>query len=172
MDWPGEAAHDYDGAMAGRKTAAKKPRVPTAQKKQWARLARTIDQAFRRGALAEAWDAAADVIEEKLWPAGGYESAADFFERHMSTDRAVGARRVRLVKYASLEDEQTYGAAVTDALVDYIEAKHGRIKGRLPIALDKIRIPVVRFGEEELVTITDTTVADIEAATKELTPKT
>jgi hypothetical protein len=158
--------------MAGRKTGSKKPRPSTKEKRQWARLEAIIDHAFRRGALGEAWDAAADVIEEKLWPAGGYASAADFFERHMSTDRIVGARRVRLVKYASLEDEQTFGAGVLDALVDYIETKHGRIKGRLPIALDKIRIPVVRFGEEELVTISDATIADLEAATKALTPKT
>jgi hypothetical protein len=55
-----------------------------------------------------------------------------------------------------------------DALLDYLEARHGKIKGRLPVALDKIRIPVVRFGEEERAALSDVTVADLEAATAKM----
>ena len=137
-------------------------------KKEWKKLTGAIEAGLRRGSWVDIWESAGEIVERKLFKAGGYKSPNDFFERHMKVDRAVAARNVRLAKYASLDDDQTLGREVMDALLDYLEARHGKIKGRLPVALDKIRIPVVRFGEEERAMLSDVTVADLEAATAKM----
>ena len=145
--------------MAGKKSSPKK---------EWKKYAEAIDAGLRRGSWVEIWEAAGEIVERKLFKEGKYKSANDFFERHMKVDRTVAARNVRIAKYASIEDERTYGADLLDALLDYLEARHGKIKGRLPIKLDEIRIPVVRFGEEERAALSDVTVADLEAATSKI----
>jgi hypothetical protein len=141
--------------------AAKKGVSP---KKEWRKLAGAIEAGLRRGSWVEIWEAAMEIVERKLFTAGGYKTAALFYEKHMKVDVEIAERNVRIAKYCSIDDEQTYGAAHLDAILDWIEARHGKIRGRLPVALDKLRVPVVRFGEEENVLLSETEIADIEAA--------
>lgn len=152
--------------MGAKKKAAPKP--GKTEKKAWAKAAAAIEAGLKRGSWVDIWEAALEIVERKLFVAGGYGSVATFFSDHMKVGRKIAERNIRVVKYASLDDEHTYGVAELDAVLAYLEARHGKIRGRLPVALERVRIPVVRFGEEENVPISDATVADIEAATEAL----
>lgn len=152
--------------------ASKRSSFPASLKKLWVKYVAAIDAGLKRGSWVEIWEAALEIVERKLYVAGGHANAAAFFRDQMSVDPAIAERNIRIVKHASLDDEQTYGADVLDATLAYLEARHGKIRGRLPVALERIRVPVLRFGEEELVPISDATALDIVLARKKLTSKT
>ncbi len=70
---------------------------------------------------------------------------------------------MRVARYASPREEETYGPTLLDAAVSYMEAKYGVIEDSLPIAFDRLKIPVTREGKERRLLLAECTVVDVTA---------
>ena len=134
--------------MAAKKHRNKLSRKPSARdvkvavdpalKKAWDAIAKRLDAAEHAGAEAfdELWEAAGEAAmhDPPLYVFGGYKSAAEFFEQRLHTDKRTAERNIRVAKYASPADEERYGATNLDAGIRWLEAKHGPLGGRTPVA--------------------------------------
>jgi hypothetical protein len=118
------------------------------------------------------WEAALAIVDHEppAYVVGGYKSDADFLRRAMHEEPRTGFRNMRVAKYASPRDEATFGATKLDAAIAYVEAKHGPLKGRLPIAFSSLVIPVVDQGKKRRKSLADATVAEVLRAAKALRP--
>jgi len=157
------------------KPAARDAKLPAnrALKSAWDRLAARILDASTQGAEAfdELWEAAGEAVEHEppLYVLGGYKTPKEFYTKLLHTDPRTAARNIRVAKYASPLDEETYGTTNLDAALAYLEAKHGPLNGRLPVAFGALKIP--RGGK--LVAFAKLTAAEIGQATRALhKPKT
>jgi hypothetical protein len=78
-------------------------------------------------------------------------------------------RMMRVARYASPLEEEKYGIALLDAALGYIEAlTSGPVQGKLPVAFDKLRIPVVRAGKKTKVRLESATVVEVGRARRDL----
>mgnify|MGYP001613902009 CR=1 FL=1 len=76
---------------------------------------------------------------------------------------------MRVARYASPDEEERSAVSKLDAALGYLDAKTGgAVKGRLPVAFDKLRIPVRRQAAATTVSLEDATVAEVRAATRAL----
>lgn len=141
--------------------------------KRWQKALDVIKDAKREGASAfdVLWETVAEIVEHDppLYLAGGLATTKDFFTEHLGeTDRSA-RRWMRVAKYASPAEEARYGVSKLDAVLGYLEAKSGgAIKGSLPVALDKLKIPVERDGKTSSVPLEEATVDAIHTATRKL----
>ena len=146
--------------------------VDPALKAAWDELAARLSAAMGVGAKAfdELWEAAGEAIEHEppLYPFGGYKSPAEFFEQHLRTDARTAQRNVRVAKYATPDEEETYGVTNLDAAIAYIIAKFGPIQARLPVAFDKLRIEVRDGARVGRVPFRELTAPQIARATRAL----
>lgn len=118
------------------------------------------------------WEAVAEIIDHELYIAGGHETIEDFLRAEVKVPKRTATRLMRVARYASPVEEAKYGTAVLDAALTYIEAiTGGPIQGRLPVAFEKLRIPVEREGKTTKVSLTDATLREITAATQALLSK-
>jgi hypothetical protein len=169
---------------------APKRRVPTANaaprdvavkvdpklKRLWDQTRAVIEQAKGQGATAfdELWEAVGRAVshEPPLYVLGGYASPKEFFREELHEEERTARRYMRVAKFATPNEEATYGVAVLDAAIGYLEAKGGRaVDGALPVAFDRLRIPLVggaRDGAAASVPLAEATVAQINAATRAL----
>lgn len=131
---------------AKRKTAAVTVKVDASLKKLWIEASKRLSKATEEG--ASAWDvryeAVADIIEHQppLYLAGGFSTEAAFFEGAVGEARTAVYRNMRVAKYATAKEIETYGASRLDAAITFIETKNGGpLKGRTPIDFATLRFP-------------------------------
>ncbi|HEY1959669.1 MAG TPA: hypothetical protein VGH28_28865 [Polyangiaceae bacterium] len=138
-------------------------------KKEYDALVAVISDSSRKEAedFDRRWEAAAKVVEHELYVIGGYEDADPFFRAVMQEEPRNARRFMRVAKYASPSEETTYGTSKLDAALGFVEAKLGHPLAHppLPVAFDKLRIPVGK-GTKGLETAS---VPEITAATSKLT---
>jgi hypothetical protein len=154
------------------------PRVLTAPKsdpslkKRFAALSKIIATAGSEGASAydEYWEAVGAILAEPaLFLAGGYRNARDYCKRALRVDLRVAQRNVRVAKFATPQEEQTYGPSILDAALGLLEARAGHsLRGKLPISFERLRVPVVRGKQRKSVPLLQATKAEIQAATRAL----
>ena len=118
------------------------------------------------------WEAVGEILDGELYVDGGYDTADAFIAAEVKEPRRTALRNVRVAKYASPAEEATFGNAIIDAAISFIEAKTGGpVEGKLPIKLDALRIPVETKGHTTRVSLKDATLQQINAATRALTRK-
>ncbi len=149
--------------------------VDASLKKLWDGYAKQLASAGAAGASAfdVVWETARKVVEHQpaLYPLGGYKSAAEFFRQHLKTEPRTATRNMRVAKWADPSEEEKYGVTNLDAALRWLEAKHGKLAERLPVAFDKLNIEVERDGELATVRFADLTAVDIDRATLRLRGK-
>ena len=113
--------------------------------------------------LKRRWDALYTVVRAA-------EDAHDFFERALGEKPRNASRFIRVARFASAKDESKYGVTKLDAALSFIEAKIGAPLAHppLPIAFEKLRFET-KDGRK--LTLEAARVADIQAATRALSPK-
>ncbi|AKF05131.1 hypothetical protein [Sandaracinus amylolyticus] len=160
--------------MATKKKSERMARVEVAlsaaQKREYEALAREIEDASRdemRG-WDRKWEAVGRILAKQLWVAAGVGSPDQWIAKVLKESRRTVYRNVKVARYASPDDEKRWGSALIDAVVAYLEAKHGEIDGRLPVRLEAVRIPVVRGGETKRLGLDELTQRDVNAATTAL----
>ena len=150
--------------------------INPALKKRWDAVSKLISDANREEAadFDRKWEAVADVLfaDPPLYLAGGYSTDKDFFERFLRVDRFTGLRRARVARYASPRDIEAFGDTKIDAVLDYLEAKSGPLKDKLPVDLGALQLPVVKDGKNSRLNLKDATREQIRAATRALKQKT
>ena len=139
--------------------------IDTSLKKLWAEASRRLARASLQGALSwdERYEAIVDIVEHQpaLYLAGGFASERAFFEEAVGEDRATVYRNMRVAKYATAKEIETYGASRLDAAITFLETKNnGPLKGRTPIDFAAFRFPV-RGGTMKLA---EATVEDLRDA--------
>lgn len=168
----------------GKSTTGKSPSKPVAVttlvdpvlKRRWQAASQAITAASHEEAkdFDRKWEAVADIVfaEPPLYLAGGFSTDKDFFEKFLQVDCSTGLRKARVARFASPQDIEAFGDTKIDALLDYLEAKAGGpLHGHLPVALDKVRVPVTVDGKDETVTLAIATREQIRAATRGLQAK-
>ena len=149
--------------------------VDPALKRAWEKFASSIDSLAEKGAAAfdELWENVAHVVDHQppLYLFGGYKTVAEFFKERLHTDVRTAQRNIRVARYATPQEEADYGNSNIDALIGYLEAKHGKLNGTLPIAIARVRIPVASGKEHKMVPFPDLTAPQINAATRALLAK-
>lgn len=159
-----------------KRTITKSPRdvkvaVDAKLKKLWDATLAEIRKAKGRGAEAfdDLWEAVAKAVEHDppLYVLGGYGSAREFFEEVLQEKPRTAYRLMRVAKYASPREEAKYGTTVLDAALGYIEATTGgELSGPLPVAFERLRIPVVRGGETVKLPLEEATAEEISKAAR------
>jgi len=145
-------------------------------KKLWDQTLGAINKAKGQGAEAfdELWEAVARAVEHDppLYVLGGYASAGEFFVQVLQEKERTARRFMRVAKYASPHEEERYGTTVLDAALGYVEATAGGpLAGPLPIAFERLRIPVTRKGKEVRVPLSEATAEEIVKATRAVAAK-
>ena len=168
--------------MAAKKKKTRKPgaaspdvtvKVDAQLKKAYDKLVAVIEASSRAEMLDfdRRWESAGAIVDHDppLYVVGGHRNAAEFFRAVMREEPRTGWRYVRVAKFASPDDERSHGLAKLDAALGFIEAKLGKPLEHppLPIALDRLRIPVGDHTKP----LADASVAEILAATGALTSK-
>ncbi|HEY1957747.1 MAG TPA: hypothetical protein VGH28_19135 [Polyangiaceae bacterium] len=142
--------------------------VDPSLKKAWDAIAKRLDAGEHEGAKAfdEIWEAAGEAVEHDppLYVLGGYKTAAEFFLQRLHTDKRTAERNIRVAKYASPVDEERYGATNLDSGIRWLEAKHGPLGGRMPVAWDKLKIQV----DGKAIAFEKLTATQIDGATRAL----
>ena len=160
----------------GKKKPTGKVTVPTlvdrALKADWDSARAIIAAAGHKEAVDfdRKWEAVAAVIfnEPPLYLAGGFATEKDFFDKFMEIDPAQGKRYARVARFASAAEIELYKPAKLDALVGYLEAKAGGpIHGKLPVSLDRVRVPV----KDGTASLDEASREDLRAATRALSKK-
>ncbi|HVY44982.1 MAG TPA: hypothetical protein VHB21_03845 [Minicystis sp.] len=134
------------GAKGGARARAIEIKVDAALATAWKKVVAVLDASSREG--IRAWDRKYEAVGEilahdpPLYLAGGMATARDFFKAYLpgETPRSI-LRSVRVAQYASPDEEARYGTSKIDAAIDYLEATHGKAKGRIPVDFEKLRIP-------------------------------
>lgn len=144
-------------------------------RKRWQRALEVVKDAKREGASAfdVLWETVAEIVEHDppLYLAGGLATTKDFLAEHLGETERSARRWMRVAKYASPAEETRYGVSKLDAVIGYLEAKSGAIEGSLPVALDKLKIPIERDGKTIHLPLAEATVDAIETATRKLKRK-
>ncbi len=140
---------------------------------RWQRALDAVKDAKREGASAfdVLWETVAEIVDHDppLYLAGGLATTKDFLAQHLNETERSARRWMRVARYASPAEEVRYGVSKLDAVIGYLEAKSGGpIQGSLPVAFDKLKIPVERDGKITQVPLEDATVEQIETATRKL----
>lgn len=147
--------------------------VDAALKKRWDELSSTLHAAQAKGASAfdDVWEAAAAIVEHEppLYVLGGYATAREFFREVLHEDERLARRMMRVARFATPAEEQRYGTSKLDAALAYLEAKTGgALVGSLPVAFERLKLPITRDGKRSNVPLEEVTVAEIQAATRGL----
>jgi hypothetical protein len=145
--------------------------VDTARKKRFDVLLAAMNTSRRdeAGGFDAYWEAVGDILGSELYVAGGHATAAAFVRAVVKVPLRSALRNVRVARHASPAEEARYGTAVLDAALAYIEAKAGGpIEGKLPVAFDKLRVPVARGEGTGSILLAEATVDQVRAATRAL----
>jgi hypothetical protein len=141
----------------------------------WKKLEQRIHDAQGRGAEAfdELWEAVGAAVhhDPPLYVLGGYKSASDFFARALHTDLRSAQRNIAVAEHATPSEEEQYGASNIAAALDYLTAKFGKLGATLPVAFERLRIPVRDGSHERSVAFPKASVVEIQTATRALQRK-
>ncbi len=142
-------------------------------KRRWERAIDAVRDAKREGAGAfdVLWETVAEIVEHEppLYLAGGIATTKQFLSAHLGETERSARRWMRVAKFASPAEEARYGVSKIDAVIGYLEAKGGAaVKGRLPVKLDELKIPIERDGGTTRLSIEEATVEAIETAARKL----
>ena len=161
-----------------RKSARAKPvsittLVDPVLKRRWDDAVRRIHAASHEESrdYDQKWEAVADVVDATppLYLAGGFSTDRDFFDQFLHVDRTTGLRKARVARFASPAEIEAWGDTRIDAALTYLEAKAGApLRGKLPVALDKVRIPVTVKGKTTTLTLATATRDQLRTATRAL----
>ncbi len=147
-------------------------KVDPTLERRWKALYASVHTAQREGAIEfdRLWETIGEIVDRELYLLGGFKDARDFFARELGENERNAYRFIRVARFASPTDEAKYGVTKLDAALSFIEAKIGAplVHPPLPIAFDKLRFPG-KTGRK--LTLETARVADIEAATRALSPK-
>lgn len=146
--------------------------VDRALARAWKEASATLRRTKRAGARAwdERWETIAEIVDHDppLYLAGGHASVEQFLAAHVEESPRTARRMMRVARFASPDDEVRYGVSRLDAAIAYLEAKTGEVFGRLPVAFDKLRIPVEKNGRVRRLPLEKISVRDLRAATRKL----
>jgi hypothetical protein len=119
------------------------------------------------------WEAAGEAVHHNppLYVLGGYKSASDFFQRVLKTDLRSATRNIAVAEHATPTQEEQYGASNIAAALAFIEAKFGKLGKTLPVAFERLKIPVHDGTHVKMVAFPKATVVEIQSATRELQRK-
>ncbi|HEX4352417.1 MAG TPA: hypothetical protein VHZ95_05875 [Polyangiales bacterium] len=141
----------------------------------WKKLEHRIHDAQGRGAEAydELWEAVGQAVHHNppLYVLGGYKSASDFFQRALHTDLRSAERNIAVAEHATPKEEEDYGESNIAAALDFIAAKFGKLGKTLPVAFDRLKIPVRDGTHTKMVPFPKATVVEIQSATRTLQRK-
>jgi hypothetical protein len=142
-------------------------------RKRWQKALEVIKDAKREGAAAfdVLWETVAEIVDHDppLYLAGGLATTKAFLSEHLEETERSARRWMRVAKFASPTEEARYGVSKLDAVIAYLEAKSGGpIKGSLPVAFDKLKIPVERDGKTLQVPLDEATVEQVHTAARKL----
>ena len=107
-----------------------------------------------------------ELIASELFRISGAKTAAEWLEANVEEPYRTAMRNVRVAQFADPDDEATWGVTKLDAAIGLVEAKLGApVAGKLPVAFDKLRIPVERDGETRRLGLDAVETPEIAAAT-------
>ena len=142
-------------------------------KRRWLKVAGVVDDAKRRGmsAFDELWEAVHEIAshDPPLYLAAGCATFKAFLKEYVGEDERTARRNMRVARFASPNEEDKYGVSKIDAALSYLEAKAGEeLKGRLPIAFERLKVPAAVEGVRKNVPFEEATVQQLAVATREL----
>ena len=165
----------------GKRSGATKLRQPSGEvsvkvdaslKKSWDSLSKRVETASQTGASAfdELWETVGAIVNHQppLYVVGGYKNATAFLSDRLKVDVRTAQRNMRVAKFATPDEEATYGITNLDLALAYLEAKTGPIKGSVPVDFAKLKIPVVTESGTKSVLFHAATGAQIQAAIRAL----
>ncbi len=142
---------------------------------RWKQLEHRVADAESRGAEAydELWETVGEIVhhDPALYVFGGYKSESDFYKRALHTDLRSAKRNIAVAEHATPKEEADYGESNLAAALDYLAAKFGKLGATLPVAFERLKIPVREGKHVRMVPFAKATVADIQSATRELQRK-
>ncbi len=145
--------------------------VDAASKKRFAALLAQMQSSKREeaGGFDAYWEAVGEILDGELYVTGGYGTADAFVRAVVKVPMRTATRNVRVARHASPAEEAKLGTALLDAALAFIEAKAGGpVDGPLPVAFDKLRIPVQAKAGAKSVLLAEATVEQVRAATRAL----
>ena len=147
------------------KSSAVTVTIDASLKKLWTEATDRLQKATAQGALSwdERYEAIADIVEHHppLYLAGGFATEKAYFEKSIGEDRSTIYRNMRVAKYSTAKEVETYGASRLNEAIKFVETKNGGpLKGRTPIDFATLRFPV-GAGTKKLA---DATVEELRAA--------
>jgi hypothetical protein len=147
-------------------------KIDRALRRKWNEAMAVVRRTARgaAGAFDERWETVAEILEHDppLYLAGGYASAREFLRAEVGETLRTALRSVRVAKYASPAEEARYGVAKLDAVLGYLEARTGPLRGRLPVDFARLRIAVRQDDRMRRLTVAAASVAEIRAAGRAL----
>ncbi|MBL8680867.1 MAG: hypothetical protein JNK05_16930 [Myxococcales bacterium] len=112
------------------------------------------------------------MIETEAYEDVGYETAEEFCEAECHEPERTVSRKVRVARYATKADWDTYGSTKLDATLAYVEAVRGAPLGpKDRVDFDAVRVVVKKAGKETRVSIAKLDAEAIAAAASALTKK-
>ncbi len=144
-------------------------KVDTALQALYRETLHHLEQATNEG--AQAWDqryeAIAEMLEHQppLYLAGGFSTDADFIAQVVQENRQAVYRNVRVAKYATPTDIETYTARRLDLAIAIVEFKNGGpLKAHTPLDFARLRFPVPKGKTVSMKGLAQCSVADLAAA--------
>lgn len=162
------------GIQAKGDTTTVKVTIDAARKKRFEGLLHEMQSSKREEASGydAYWEAVGEILQGELYIAGGYATADAFVRAVIKVPLRSVLRNVRVARHASPAEEATFGTALLDAALAYIEAKTGGpVDGPLPIAFEKLRIPLASKDGPKTILLANAIVDQVRAATRALLDK-
>src|SRR5262249_51624749 len=103
------------------------------------------------------YEAAGEIIDAKLFLQSPWGTVDTWAPAVLKVTARPAQRYVRVARYCAPDDEQRYGTAKLDALLQYLDATTHGAKHSVKVALDKVRVPVTRGGKELRVGLAEVT---------------
>ncbi len=148
-------------------------KIDRALKRAWESARHALVQAKHQGAGAfdALWETIGLIIDHDppLYLAGGYATTKAFLADYVEENERSAQRMIRVAKYASPDEENTYGVSLLDAAIAFVEGKLAApAKGRVPVDFAKLHVPIRRDGVDLRVPLIEAKVEEVRAATRAL----
>jgi hypothetical protein len=153
-------------AKRARKTAGV---VDAALKARWQETSERYRAATAResAGLDERFEALGEILEKRLYLAGGYRSENAFLRAEApDLDRRTAKTNVRVAKYFTPEDVARYGVTKLDLLLDHLDARGGAPIAPARLRPDRQVIVIPERGRDRRVAFANVTVQALKLATR------